>query len=147
LTNNGLEEIYLDSNVIGDIGAQAISNLLDPKAATLLRTISIVSNRITDVGATAILEKMAKNTGLLSLNMDANPISASIMSQITAKLEKNCCAYLYTMVLYREEDLCSTMEELTKGCFDNAKILAQTIMDYYEPQVQCCARVRMNRCL
>jgi len=97
------QELYLDSNVIGDIGASAIARMLLPSKATLLRTISVRSNRITNVGGKLILDSIKKNNGILEVDLAENAISESILAQISTKLDQNCCSYLYFTVLFREQ--------------------------------------------
>jgi len=147
MTNDGLEEIFLDSNVIGDIGASAIARMLHPSKATLLRTISIRSNRITDIGAQQILDNIQKNDGLLEIDLAENSISTDILTKIKTKLDENCCKYLYFMVLFREEGICQAQIPIQSSCFNGAKLLAEKIRDHYKPRTECCKRVKFNRCL
>ena len=147
MTNDGLEELFLDSNVIGDIGASAIARMLHPSKATLVRRVSLRSNRITDVGAKQILNNIQTNNGILELDLALNPISPSILAPIKAKLDANCCVFLYFMIKHREEDICREAIPIKKKCIDDAKTLATTIRNHYEPDQRCCERVKMNRCI
>ena len=146
MKNDGLEELFLDSNVIGDIGANAIARLVHPAGATQLRTISVRSNRITDVGAKRILDNVKNNGGILEIDLAHNPISQSILNQLKAKLDTNCCTYLRAMVKNREDSIC-LKNAATRGCYNTASQLADKIRAYYEPRVECCKRFKMNRCL
>ena len=141
---SGLEVLYLDSNVIGDFGAQAVAELIKPNPqgfveATLLRLISLQSNRITDVGAQALLDALDKNGNILSLNLERNfMISPPLMEAIRLRLEKNCCVHLYYTIRERRIDAGNSVLKSTEE--------ATEIRDYYEVRTQCCVRISWERC-
>lgn len=145
MANEGLRELYLDSNVIGDIGAQAIAGMLHPTRGSLMQIVSLRSNRITDVGGQALLDAIQINNALLELHLDQNPISPGIISAIKAKLNANCCENLFSYVRYREEDVC--VEQTMVPCPDKARADAHMIVDHYKYDGRCCERIAMNRCL
>ena len=96
-----------------------------PVQATMLRRISLQSNRISDKGATELYDALDKNGECLQL-LAANPdtifvplypgnilmldlernfmVSKSLLEKIRLRLERNCCRYLYDMIRNRRID-------------------------------------------
>jgi len=155
LSNNGLQMLYVDANVIGDLGAQAISELIMPVGtdvygsilfsapAQLLNVISLRSNRITDKGATILLDAISKASwaglkNIRALMLDDNPISPGILNQIRLKLEINCCSQLYSIIFNRRMDA-----TLNEGA---SKFEANEIREYYRVREMCCQRIKWDSC-
>ena len=141
---DGLEILYLDSNVIGDFGAEAIAELIAPNPqgfveGSLLKLVSLQSNRITDKGAQALYDALQNNGNILSLNWGRNFMnSPSLMEAIRLRLEKNCCISLYYSVRKLRIDAGVSVYSAT--------VEAQEIKDYYEARTQCCERITWERC-
>jgi len=104
---NFMEEVYFDSNVLGDEGAIEAAQLLhDPDSK--LRILSLRSNKISDEGAKQLLYGLQAQAllpsavKLLALFLDWNDaIKDLTLVQIRSILEKNCCFYL-TTILYNQ---------------------------------------------
>jgi len=102
-----MEEVYFDSNVLGDEGAIEAAQLLhDPDSK--LRILSLRSNKISDEGAKQLLYGLQAQAllpsavKLLALFLDWNDaIKDLTLVQIRSILEKNCCFYL-TTILYNQ---------------------------------------------
>jgi len=91
----GVEELYMDSNVIGDEGAIAFANMLTSVGvSTTIKILSLESNRITDKGALALLAGLENAVHVQELKLASNPISPSILHHLHLKLEVHCCAKL-----------------------------------------------------
>ena len=88
LENNGLEELYLDSNVMGDEGAFHIAKLLNFDGAPLLKILSLQSNRITDAGAEKLLESVNNNGNILALKQ----VSRCPVDKIYCPVPHDSCA-------------------------------------------------------
>lgn len=142
----GLTELYLDANVLGDVGAGAVADLI--RHAGLLRVLSLQANRITDVGATRIKDAVMTTGSLISLNLIENEISKPILDTIATKLEGNCCRVLDTELFYRCQIPCD-VEANARGtvCKKNCKQEAAAIQSVYKVAGKCCERLKMTRCV
>merc|ERR1711871_1371579 len=144
MNNDGIENLYLDSNVIGDLGAKAIAELIGPNNAgfvmgTLMRIISLRSNRITDVGATALLAALNNNGNLLALMLEGNNIRPQLMESIRLRLDSNCCSFLENTIRMRRQDQGASPSDAEREAFE--------IREFYRVKSMCCERVGWERCV
>ena len=79
--------LLLNNNTITDVGSTAVANLL--KANTQLTGIGISFNKITDIGATALAGGLAKNKFLRTLGVAANPFTSIGATAFANALEIN----------------------------------------------------------
>ena len=83
-----LEILYLGGNNIGDAGCEAIATLLEDPSCNL-RSISLRSNQIGDVGATILANSLSKNVKLQEISLRSNQIGDGGATAIANSLSKN----------------------------------------------------------
>ena len=73
-----LENLYLYSNRIGNVGCRALATLLEDPSCNL-KLLKLNSNRIGNEGATAIANSLVNNINLKILDLNENPFEPSLV--------------------------------------------------------------------
>ena len=90
-----LRDLTLSSNSIGDVGASALAEGI--RAHPALRRLDLYFNRVGDAGAAALASALGSNKALAELNLDSNKIGDVGATALADALGKNTALVALTL--------------------------------------------------
>lgn len=85
--NQKLTTLSIESNNLGDAGAQALAKILTTNQT--LKVLALTNDKITDVGVEALAKALETNKTLTKLDLRMNDISDQALNTLANALEKN----------------------------------------------------------
>lgn len=81
LTPCTLRSLNLSDNWLGDEGAMEVAKLIEANIASL-EWMDVSSNKITDVGLTAVIQALRQNSSMVTMNCDGNSMGAKAVAAV-----------------------------------------------------------------
>ena len=119
--NSSLEQLYFQSNRIGNAGCHALATLLEHTNSNL-QILYLRENLIGNEGATAIADSLVNNTKLKSLYLGGNPFETSAVDTFCRVL----CNTSSVNDTYRSNH---TLDTLDSSLADDQRLLSSLEMN------------------
>jgi len=123
--NRNVECLQLSDNIIGDRGAYDLGLVLASDVCGII-TFSVMHNRFSPVGTSALLASLAKNTSVRAMDISSNPVNDASICALTTSLATNTSLAYLRMSDARHY----VTDNNTKRTLANALVRNTTLMQF-----------------